>query len=64
MTDDLPELDLDAVWDAVGDRDWAKAEKILKDAGYDLEDLGALAMQCREDDEDLPEIDLSPEPGE
>lgn len=50
MVDDLPELDQDALWDAVGTRDWTRAEEILKTAGYDLEDLGALALMDRDGD--------------
>lgn len=51
MVDDLlPDLEMDALWDAVGDRDWTRAEQILKDAGYELEDLGALAIQDRDGD--------------
>jgi len=48
---DLPDLDADALWDAVGARNWERAEAILKDAGYDLEDLGALAVQDRDGDD-------------
>lgn len=51
MTDTLPDLDTDALWDAIGSRDWDRAETVLKEAGYDLEDLGALAIQARDDDE-------------
>jgi len=49
---DLPDLDADALWDAVGARNWERAEAILKDAGYDLEDLGALAQMDRDGDGD------------
>jgi hypothetical protein len=48
MADELPDLDQDALWDAVGGRDWTRAEDLLKTAGYDLEDLGALAVMDRD----------------
>lgn len=52
MEDALPDLDFDAVLDALGSRDWPRVEEVLKEAGYDLEDLGALAVQARDDADD------------
>jgi hypothetical protein len=49
--DDLPEVDHDALWDACGSQNWDLVERILKDTGYDLEDLGMLAVMARDGEE-------------
>ncbi|MGH9461584.1 MAG: hypothetical protein ACRD1X_10235 [Vicinamibacteria bacterium] len=52
MVDGLAELDHDALWDAVGTKNWERVGEILKESGYDFEDLGMLALQARDDDAD------------
>lgn len=48
--DNLPDVDHDALWDAVGTKNWERVEEMLKEVGYDLEDLGMLAIQARDGD--------------
>jgi len=51
MEHDLPDVDTDALWDAVGSKDWPRVGEILKDSGYDFEDLGMLAIMSRDGDD-------------
>jgi len=48
MAHDLPDVDHDALWDAVGSKDWSRVGELLKESGYDFEDLGMLAIQSRD----------------
>lgn len=50
MVDELVEVDHDALWDAVGSQNWERVGEILKESGYDFEDLGMLAIQARDED--------------
>lgn len=44
--DEMHELDKDALWDALGARDFQLARELLKSTGYDLEDLGDLVREA------------------
>lgn len=43
---EMPDLDRDAVWEAVGARDFERAHELLRSAGYDLDDLGDLVRDA------------------
>jgi hypothetical protein len=45
-------LDVDDLFDAIGDRDWATVKRLLDESGHAITDLGEIVESVMEDDED------------